>query len=100
MQDESRFPGWVWLTYVLLFGAAVPWYLPEWAAEPMWPGFPLWVTVSLASTFALAAFTIFVIGRYWGEPSVRGQSAARRSEPASGGERAGEERPRTEENSP
>jgi hypothetical protein len=73
MSDEPRFHGWVWLTYVLLFAAAVPWYLPDWAAEPVWPGFPFWVTVSLASTCALAGFTIVVIGRYWEEPSARAQ---------------------------
>jgi len=67
MRDEPRFHGWVWVTYVFLFCAAVPWYLPDSASRPVWPGFPLWVTVSLAATVGIALFTVFVIRRYWDE---------------------------------
>jgi hypothetical protein len=67
MKEGARFPGWIWLTYLLLFSAAVPWYLPASASRPVWPGFPLWVTVSLAATVAIAVFTAFVIRRYWDE---------------------------------
>jgi hypothetical protein len=67
MRDEPRHHGWVWLAYVFLFCAAVPWYLPASASRPVWPGFPLWVTVSFAATVAIAFFTAFVIHRYWDE---------------------------------
>ncbi len=65
--DEPRRHGWIWVTYVILFSAAVPWYLPPTASRPVWPGFPLWVSVSLAATILLALFTAFVIHRYWDE---------------------------------
>jgi hypothetical protein len=65
--DEPRRHRWIWITYVLLFGAAVPWYLPASASRSVWPGFPLWVSVSLGATVALAVFTAFVIHRYWGD---------------------------------
>jgi hypothetical protein len=67
MRDEPLRHRWIWLTYVLLFAAAVPWYLPESASRPVWPGFPLWVTVSLTATVLIALFTAFVIRRYWDE---------------------------------
>lgn len=65
--DEPRRHPWVWLVYILLFTAAVPWYLPADAAATSWLGFPLWVTISLAATFGVALFTVFVIQRYWSE---------------------------------
>lgn len=67
MQDEPRFHGWVWVTYIFLFCAAVPWYLPASASLPAWPGLPLWVTVSVGATVGIALFTAFVIHRYWDE---------------------------------
>jgi hypothetical protein len=67
MKDEPRDHRWIWVTYAVLFCAAVPWYLPESASRPVWPGFPLWVTVSLAVTLGIALFTVFVIERYWDE---------------------------------
>ncbi|HEY7819678.1 MAG TPA: hypothetical protein VIG29_15765 [Vicinamibacteria bacterium] len=67
MQREPLHHGWIWFVYLVLFGAAVPWYLPDSASRPVWPGFPLWVSVSLAATVALAGFTAFVIHRYWDE---------------------------------
>ena len=69
--DEPSAHPWIWLVYVALFGAAVPWYLPDWAAERTWFGFPVWVTVSLLATVGVALFTAFVIERYWGEDDGR-----------------------------
>jgi hypothetical protein len=67
MRDEPLRRGWIWIVYVLLFGASVPWYLPASASRAFWPGFPLWVAISLAATAAIACFTAFVIDRYWDE---------------------------------
>lgn len=65
--DEPRRHPWVWLVYVALFAAAVPWYPAKDAAATTWLGFPLWVTISLTATLAVALFTVFVIQRYWSE---------------------------------
>lgn len=65
--DEPRFHPWIWVVYVVLFSAAIPWYLPPGAQATTWLGFPLWVTISLGATFAIAFFTVFVIRRYWGD---------------------------------
>ncbi len=63
--DEPRSHARVWVVYLLLFGAAIPWYLPASAATTTLLGLPLWVTISLACTLAIAIFTVFVISRYW-----------------------------------
>jgi len=65
--DEPRLHPWVWLVYGALFGAAIPWYLPDEAAATTWLGFPLWVTLSLSASLGVAVFTVFVIGRYWSD---------------------------------
>ena len=65
--DEPRFHPWIWVVYVVLFAAAIPWYLPPGAQGTTWLGFPLWVTISLGATFTIAFFTVFVIRRYWGD---------------------------------
>ena len=59
------FPGWVWVVYLLLFAASVPWYIPANAPLRLWLGVPHWVVISLFATFAVAVFTAFVIRRYW-----------------------------------
>ncbi len=63
--DEPRSHAWIWVVYLLLFGAAIPWYLPPSAARMTLLGLPLWVALSLTFTLAIAIFTVFVIGRYW-----------------------------------
>ncbi len=65
--DEPTRHPWIWFVYVALFAAAIPWYLPPEAASTTWLGFPLWVTLSLVATFAIALFTVYVIGRFWSE---------------------------------
>ena len=65
--DEPRHHPWIWLVYVALFAAAVPWYLPADAATTTWLGLPLWVTLSLTATLGVAWFTVFVIHRYWSD---------------------------------
>ena len=72
MTDGHDEPGrhpWIWLVYALLLGVAIPWYFPDGngTPEPIWLGFPRWVTVSFLATFAIALFTAWVIGRYWGD---------------------------------
>src|SRR5688572_15326176 len=48
-------PRWVWLVYVGLFAASVPWYLPD-GRVPIWLGLPYWVVLSLTAVFCIAIF--------------------------------------------
>lgn len=65
--DRRRgFPAWVWAVYLVLFGASVPWYLPDGPLR-IWFGLPHWVVISLAATGAVAVFTAFVVHRLWPE---------------------------------
>ena len=61
---EPRSRRWIWLVYVVLFGASVPWYLPAGPAR-LWLGLPHWVVISLGASLAVAVFTAWVIARYW-----------------------------------
>jgi hypothetical protein len=60
----GRFPHWIWAVYLLLFGLSVPWYWPADMPLRLWLGLPHLVTVSLAATHAIAAFTALVVQRY------------------------------------
>ena len=62
---EPRKVGYIWIIYVLLFAVAVPWYWPVDYRGPLVLGLPLWVAVSLAAIALLAAWTVWVINRYW-----------------------------------
>ena len=62
---EPRKVGYIWIVYLLLFAVAVPWYWPADYRGPLVLGFPLWVAVSLAAIALLAAWTAWVINRYW-----------------------------------
>ena len=62
---ETRFPGWVFVAYAVLFVLAIPWYLPKDFGASIWGGVPLWVGLSFLVTIAIAVFTVFVIRRYW-----------------------------------
>ena len=64
---EPRSRPWIWLVYILLFGASVPWYLPSGPAR-LWLGMPHWVVISLAASLGVALFTAYVIARYWSAP--------------------------------
>ncbi len=63
--SEPRKTGYVWIVYLLLYALAVPWYWPAGYRGPLVLGFPLWVAVSLGAVLLLAAWTGFVIHRYW-----------------------------------
>ena len=65
LQREPRRRAWIWLVYLVLFAVAVPWYWPESFRGPLVGGLPLWVAVTVGSIFLLAAWTAFVITRYW-----------------------------------
>lgn len=70
---EPRSRPWIWLVYILLFGASVPWYLP--AGPPiLWLGLPHWVVISLVASLGVAVFTAYVIARYWSAPDDDGES--------------------------
>jgi len=65
--DEPARRWWIWLVYVLLFGASIPWYLPQSSLPRIWLGLPHWVVISLTATIGIALFTAFVVNRYWRE---------------------------------
>ena len=60
---------WIALVYLILFAFSVPWYLPATGDSevPLWLGLPYWVVLSIAGNVAVAAFTAFVVTRYWPE---------------------------------
>lgn len=77
---EPRSRPWIWLVYLLLFGASVPWYLP--AGPPiLWFGLPHWVVVSLCASLGVAVFTAYVIARYWSAPEADGEPDGRADPP-------------------
>ena len=85
---EPRSRPWIWLVYVLLFGASVPWYLP--AGPPiLWFGLPHWVVISLGASLGVAVFTAFVIACYWSAPDDGGEPRDL-DDPAGGGAGPGE----------
>jgi hypothetical protein len=65
--DKPARRRWIWLVYVLLFGASIPWYLPKGSSPRIWLGLPHWVVISLLATIGIALFTVFVVHRYWRE---------------------------------
>ena len=80
LRREPRKVGWVWIVYLALYALAIPWYWPEGYRGPLIGGLPLWVAVTLLSVLLLAAWTAWVILRYWQEPSWRsGQEPSWRS---------------------
>jgi hypothetical protein len=52
--------------YLALVAASVPWYMPQGPLR-LWLGLPHWVVVSIGAMAAVAAFTVFVVHRYWPE---------------------------------
>jgi len=54
----------VWVVYLVLFAASVPWYVPQ-GPPQLWLGLPHWVVLSLVAMGGVAAFTLFVVRRYW-----------------------------------
>ena len=62
---EPRKIRFICLVYLLLYALAIPWYLAAGYRGPLILGFPLWVAVSLGAVLLLAAWTVWVIRRYW-----------------------------------
>ena len=65
---EPRSHPWIWVVYVLLFAASVPWYLPAGGPPQLWLGLPHWVVISLSAYLGVALFTAWVVARYWSTP--------------------------------
>ena len=74
IDDPSAHP-WVWIVIGLLFVLSVPWYLPSESPITLWFGLPHWVIISLASSFAIAIFTAWVVTRYWSDGAPDKQSS-------------------------
>lgn len=62
--SRSGLPRWVWVVYLALFSASVPWYVPDGPVR-LWFGLPHWVVLSLVAMAGVSAFTILVVRRYW-----------------------------------
>jgi hypothetical protein len=69
LQQEPRKKRWIWLVYLFLFAAAIPWYWPLSYRGSLVVGLPMWVAVTVATTVLLASWTVFVIAKYWRDPS-------------------------------
>ena len=54
----------VWIVFVLLYAAVIPWWVPGNGGAP-WLGLPHWVVLSLAGCLGVAIWTNFVIVRWW-----------------------------------
>ena len=72
LPQEPRSRPWIWVVYVLLFAASVPWYLPAGSPPRIWIGLPHWVVISLAAYLAVAVFTAWVVAHYWSVPAGEG----------------------------
>jgi hypothetical protein len=66
--DPAR-RAWVWVVYLGLYAASIPWYLPPDDRPAIWLGLPYGVVLSLAATTGIAGFTVFVVSRYWRDPA-------------------------------
>jgi hypothetical protein len=55
---------WIWIVYVVLFAASVPWYIPDGPLRTSF-GLPHWVVTSLSATVCIAVFTLFVVRLVW-----------------------------------
>lgn len=81
--EKRKSPGpvrWISVVYAVLFGASVPWYLPE-GPVPLWFGLPYWVVLSLCATTGVAIFTQVVLRRYWPDEDSTGQANAGQERP-------------------
>ncbi|MBI3948901.1 MAG: hypothetical protein HY314_00360 [Acidobacteria bacterium] len=67
LTEEPYRRWWIWLVYVLLFAASIPWYLPKGSTPMIWLGLPHWVVISLIATIGMALFTAFSVNRFWRE---------------------------------
>ena len=67
LRSEPRKRAWVWVVYLLILIAAIPWYWPEGYVGPVIMGFPTWVAVSLFCVFLSALWTTFAIHYTWRE---------------------------------
>ena len=68
MRQTRREPfryGWIWLVYVLLYAASVPWYLSADTRPAIWLGLPYWALLSLLATAGIALFTVLVVRSFW-----------------------------------
>lgn len=65
---ESRAPLWIWIVYLLVLAASVPWYQSSGDIVRIWLGLPHWVVISYSAYLALAALIVFIASRYWPEP--------------------------------
>jgi hypothetical protein len=73
-------PRWIWFVYVALFGASVPWYLPDGPLR-IWFGLPYWVVISVLAIASVSVFTLFVVQRYWRDDDEESPERGRSMEP-------------------
>jgi len=66
-RNRSPLRWWIWLTYVALFAASIPWYWPA-DDQTLWLGMPAWATIAVIGSSALSTFTALLIWRCWPPP--------------------------------
>jgi len=59
------FPRWVWVIYGVLFAVSIPWYLLEGTGMRLVLGLPLWLLFFIGAILLTAAFTAWIIARFW-----------------------------------
>ena len=55
---------WIWLVYSALLAAGIPWYWPA-DSTALWLGMPAWVTVAVADSIVMSAFTVWLLLTRW-----------------------------------
>ena len=62
---HSPFPRWAWALFALLYGAAIPWWVPKTEPPFLLYGVPLWVLTALLGGLAVAITANVLMRRYW-----------------------------------
>jgi hypothetical protein len=55
---------WVWIAYLGLLTAGIPWYWPK-GEVILWLGMPAWLVTAVAASTAASLLTAVVLGRRW-----------------------------------
>ena len=64
---EPRSRLWIWVVYLLVLAASVPWYQPAGDTVLLWLGLPHWVVISYTAYLVLTALIVLIASRYWPE---------------------------------
>lgn len=63
-KQASLLRPWIWITFLVLFLVAVPWYWDR-ESEAVFLGFPVWVVISVFVSLLISIFTACVFLTRW-----------------------------------